>query len=328
MRMSGEEPVGDALVRLCAAARSEVVLIAPFMKREVLRRMIEAVDPAVPLHCVTRWFPDEIVAGVSDLEVWPLLRERGRASLRLLPNLHAKYYRADDNCAVGSANLTDTALGWRVPSNLELTLFLAAETPPLPSFESSVFAQAVEVTEDLYQEFLRVIERLRELMPPMPQWEVREHPAVLYAAEEPTSQLPTEPQTWLPRLRHPELLFDMYAGRREQLTNVSRAAALHDLRAFVVPEGLHREPFELLIRLQLLQQPTVQAIDRFVAEPQRFGAVRNLLHTLPCAQSEAFDATTAWQTLMRWLLYFAGDRYLVKTPRYSEIFMRRGTEAK
>jgi hypothetical protein len=103
---------GTELSNLCAEANKEVLLVAPFIKVSVLEKLMnKIISPDVSLRCVTRWFPEEIVAGVSDLEVWSLIHQRSNSSLWLRPDLHAKYYRADQQCLVGSANLTGKALG-------------------------------------------------------------------------------------------------------------------------------------------------------------------------------------------------------------------------
>ena len=76
------------------------------------------------------------------------------------------------------------------------------------------------------------------------------------------------------------------------------------------------------IRWQLLQKPVVQEVDSLVSESKRFGAVRDHLRTLPCAQNDGFDPTDTWQAIMRWLLYFFDDRYRRHEANYSEIFVR------
>lgn len=106
--------LGTQLEQLCAAGRRDILLVAPFVKAHTLERLLGQVAAEVAVRCVTRWRPEEIVAGVSDLEVWPLLRDRVQSSLWLHPDLHAKLYRADDTCLIGSANITDTALGWNI----------------------------------------------------------------------------------------------------------------------------------------------------------------------------------------------------------------------
>ena len=68
---------------------------------------------------MTRWRLADLLAGVADLGVYDAAVAKG-AHLYLRYDLHAKLFVADDRCLVGSANVTDTALGWRSPENLEL----------------------------------------------------------------------------------------------------------------------------------------------------------------------------------------------------------------
>src|SRR4051812_7869721 len=129
--------LGDRLLRLVEGADGLVILAAPFMKGHALERVLERVPTASDLVCVTRWRLEELAAGVSDLEVWPLLIRRGRSRLLLRHELHAKYYRAGPRCLVGSANLTGAALGWSAKANLELLIELGAEDVQLAGWENS-----------------------------------------------------------------------------------------------------------------------------------------------------------------------------------------------
>jgi hypothetical protein len=74
---------GTLLSDLCRAARRDLLLVAPFIKVGALRRILDVVPQTIPVTCVTRWRPEEIAAGVSDLEVWPLLNDRPRSSMWL-----------------------------------------------------------------------------------------------------------------------------------------------------------------------------------------------------------------------------------------------------
>ena len=116
---------GERIRDLVAAAEREVILCAPFVKAKVLRIILEAVPPAVPVRIVTRWRPAEIASGLSDLEVYDIAKERLHTELRLLDSLHAKLYVADNDCLVGSANLTAAALGWRPDPNVEILLHVS-----------------------------------------------------------------------------------------------------------------------------------------------------------------------------------------------------------
>ncbi len=131
---------------------------------------------------------------------------------------------------------------------------------------------------------------------------------------------------WLPTLRNPEDLYIAYCGQTEKLSTASKIAALTELRSLTIIPNLSQKVFQAYIGTLLLQKPIIQKVDTFVKTPQRFGAVRDLLASLPCANLPDFDAERAWQTLMRWLLHFLPNRYALSVPNYSEVFYRIKTE--
>ncbi len=298
---------GNALITLCRVAANEVLLVAPFIKVTVLERILAEIPDAVSVGCVTRWYPHEIAAGASDVEIWPLLNKRTNSTLWLHPQLHAKYYRIDDQYLIGSANLTLSALGWRQPANLELLLPFESHTNDLRAFENNLLAQSVQVDDDIYQQMVTAVNLLPKPSPPP----ISNEPEILPTSNE-----------WLPTLRHPENLIRAYKGQWEQLSQASQESAAVDLEFLQVPTGLSEEALNACVGAILLQQPIVQTIDQIATTPQRFGAVKNLL-----AQKHKhipdFDASYAWQTLMRWLLYFLPNRYIATVPNYSELFSKK-----
>lgn len=243
-------------------------------------------------------------------------------TLWLRPDLHAKYYRADDTCMVGSANLTHSALGWSNRSNLELLVPLSKETTSLVQFEQNLFTNCVRVNHSVYDQIKKAVEAYKENHSVVPvETNFERNNADLSSVEISSFT------TWIPSLRDPSLLYLAYIGASEKLTIASRESAYRDLAALSVIPGLSQRAFELSVRALLLQNPTIRAIDDFTIVPQRFGAVSAFLKSLPCAKVKNFDAKRAWQTIMRWLLYFFPERYSVLTPRHSEIFFRIDTRA-
>src|SRR5262249_40284270 len=111
---------GERLRQLIESAKSEVLLCAPFIKKEVLKKLFGVLGENTSVKVITRWRAAELAAGVSDLEVLEVCHNRPRAQFLLLDNLHAKLYLADDLGLIGSANLTAAALGWVDRSNVEL----------------------------------------------------------------------------------------------------------------------------------------------------------------------------------------------------------------
>ncbi|MFM6208190.1 phospholipase D family protein, partial [Planktothrix sp.] len=104
--------IGEQLQNLCLNAQVEIIIAAPFIKASILKKLLDSIKSGLPIKCVTRWFPEEVLAGVTDLEVWLIIESYPNSSLWLRNDLHAKYYRADQQCLIGSANLTANALGW------------------------------------------------------------------------------------------------------------------------------------------------------------------------------------------------------------------------
>jgi len=322
--------LGDHLIEAAKETQREAVLIAPFIKEGPFKQILSAISPSCEVAVVTRWHLSEIAAGASDPEIWEAIESRLRCALGLVSNLHAKYYRFDDQCFAGSANLTSAALGWRESPNLEL--LNTFEKKRAEAFEE-VATAAFTVTEDLYRQVQEMRKKYEKARPETIQ---QDEVSFGNSAETNSSNAIAEPverdaelreeerrEWWVPKLRHPEDLYRVYSGDAETVTSATYRHGQDDLNFFELSSGLSREEFELEVGWQLLQKPLVQSVDNFVAISRRFGAVRDHIKELPPGERADFDATHAWQALMRWLLYFLGDRYRRHEGNYSEIFQRR-----
>ncbi len=287
---------GIQLEKICTEAYKEILLVAPFIKASVLKKLLTQISSEVTIKCVTRWQPEEIIAGVSDLEVWSLLKQRPQSFLWLRPNLHAKYYRADEQCLVGSANLTAKALGWSKLSNLELMIQLPATQGNFQTFETELFQGCIQVDENLFEQMSTTVQLLTA--------QFLKNLSIISIISDSLAEDSDITEIWLPSLRNPENLYLAYSGQEDRLTLISRDAAAQDLRSLSILPNLTKIAFISYVGVILLQKPIIQKIDSFVITPQTFGAVRDLLASLSCAKLPNFQADRAWQTLMRWLLYF------------------------
>ena len=252
--------LGTELSDLCAEANQEILLVAPFIKASVLERLLDKISPGVSLKCITRWFPEEIVAGVSDLEVWNLIQNCSNSSLWLRPDLHAKYYRADSRCLVGSANLTGKALGWSYSPNLELLIPLSADEPTVKAFETELLTACIPVDEDLFEQMSLAVELLAEQAPNviasyLSKVEIIENNLTLDNS--------VNVDAWLPTLRNPEDLYSAYSGQTEKLSTASKIAALTDLRSLPIIPNLSQKTFNAYVGTLLLQKPIIQKVDSF-----------------------------------------------------------------
>ena len=308
--------IGDELIDLLSSARSEATIVAPFMKATVVKRLIEYLAPGVVLSCITRWHPHEIKCGVSDLEVWDVLQAHQPSSLSLIPALHAKYYRADDRYAIGSANLTNAALGWSARPNVEL-LITGEVDRVLIDWEASLLTQATKVDESLVRFFERLIDDL-----PYDNLVLAEYFANAESLlDEEGGTFNVEIASWLPMTRYPEQLYKVYLGETRELSAGALESAKYDLLALAVPKGMDVSGFVVFVAASLLQMPVVRQIDRFLVQPQSFGAVRDFLRALPQYPQDR-DPNTDWQTMMRWFRHFLPQRFHVAVPNHSEVTFR------
>lgn len=302
--------LGNRLVQHARGADNEILLAAPFIKREVLSRILSPVQDGFSVHVITRWKDREIAAGVSDLEVWEILRNRRSAILELLPSLHAKYYRFDDIVLAGSANLTEAALGWGQSSNLEFLNRFSAEKAT--TFEKEL-GNGSRVTNEVYREHRKRVEEYDG--PPVSMTDVDTADPVTVEGVTQVSEdkrgEATEDKTewWIPRLQQPEHLYWVYSGNTEHVPQGVESRCRRDLHYLELTYGLDKQDFESQVREQLLREPVVESIDRVIKTTKPFRLIQDHLRSLPCAENENFDAEESWQALLAWLLYFTEDRY-------------------
>lgn len=295
----------EEAIRRGADQNLEVVLCAPFVKASSLQWLLDKLPDQATVRLLTRWRPEEICAGVSDLEVWPLLRERLRSQLFLLWELHAKSYRFGDDVLVGSANLTGAGLGLSRYPNYEI-LVPPEDSGGVRGFERLLFSKAKPVDEEIYDRMVSSIAELEHDFAPPRQWEAK----VMEGAH----------VGWLPRSRNPEHLVGMYLGESWELGDSLRDAAAEDLHALGVPKGFSRETFRKVVAAGLRERPFFREVFTYCQQPRRFGEVRTWLFESGWCQGTAPTATELWQTTIRWIAFFLPESLEYSTPgRYSEI---------
>lgn len=288
--------LGDRVREFVSHARSSVVLVAPFIKRDPLDRLLTAIGPDVSVSCYTRWRHEEIAAGISDLEVWPTLRARG-GSLRLRYDLHAKVYKADEMCLVGSANLTLAALGWTPTSNLELLVPIMLNEEDVAAFFRELDERSIEVTDAIHAEMVEVVSSLASSSAPSAD---RREDGPLVG--------------WVPRCRVPgnHNLYRTYSQQWNMVNQTTYADAAEDLAALGVPAGIHSESVFMKYVASLLRQSPVTAVVAARAKDaiRPDAGQRLVAYELGYGNGPHGEATgEEWSTLRAWLTAFLGDEF-------------------
>lgn len=306
------EMLGDQLLELVSSAKERVVLVAPFIKVDALQRVLDAIPISAGLHidCVTRWRPEDIVDGVCDLEIFEVITDRTNAQLWRHPNLHAKFFRADQSCLLGSANLTGRALGWRLPTNLELLVQLDMNLHELQAWETSLMSSCVSVTVELRDQIAHQAADLAAQRPKKTSIDV-EHD------DDPSFR-------WIPLCPSPERLFKVYTGELDEAKMVRSAFefAQRDLRTLGPPKGYSEEQFleYVAYRLQKLEavQKVVSASSSGVSDTQAADLIAEYIDA-----SSMIGPTDAWRILKRWMMHFFPEQYRIEVGQ--EILVRGRT---
>jgi hypothetical protein len=244
-------------------------VVAPFVKLDALERLFESTRPAAGLKVVSRWRPGDLVARVSDLEVFDYLKSKG-CELYVNQQIHMKLYAFESNVAMStSANLTLRGLGYVTldVANIEVGSEVELSSKDWINLYRVVRGSRV-MTAELYARYRDYV----QANPKLP--EVSAAPDLLG---------PTKIFTLasLPATDSPEALEEFYfnpTAFRQRSEAVRRA--YQDLATFEIPAGLTRAEFAAALGDAFCGSPfVVKFVDHLRAERSlRFGAVTAWIH--------------------------------------------------
>lgn len=282
---------------LLGSAVNRVAVIAPFIKVNALRSLLDAIRKDVHVRCVTRWLPRDVAAGVSDPEILDALEERGNFSLSLVDRLHAKLYLSDDRCLVGSSNVTFAGMGERSEdSNIEVLVETAADDPAIVATLHEIMQAERPATRSI----ARTARRLADSLP----------------AEAKAS---ADVDAWFPRSRRPEYAFHFHSQPPSGYVRASDNDLLADLARSNVHPGLSEEDFRSAIRSLLAAIPIAEII---------LSSKEDMTFTRADAQSyleriagEEFSVSDLWSAFVNWMAHFFPESVIKQ--EITEIALRR-----
>ncbi len=287
---------GERLKSFLEKARIKVVLCAPFIKEKVLQTILEVVSESVQVQIVTRWRAREVAAGISDLEIFHIAKKRPNTKLALLDDLHAKLYLADEQCLVGSANLTGSALGWSKRSNIEL-LIHAKPTDIYVAFLLEQLKTAVPATIEILSEIEAASTVLKS--------------TVLDEGQDMTGDIGFRKLAWLPRCAAPDKLWEIY---NDPLTTVvvenTKKDGCSDLRDLQIHHGLSKIKFEVAVQNSLLLMPAFNQIIDEVPKGIKDSRGKALIARFR-PNFEEQNLQKQWYIVRAWIGYFFVDKFEV-----------------
>ena len=289
---------GARIRTLFENAESQVAVIAPFIKVNALRSLIEVIPAHAHLRCVSRWLPREIAAGVSDPEILDLLETRGNFSLSLVDRLHAKLYIAGDRCLAGSANVTLSGLGeGGGDSNIEVLVETTTGEPGIAATLEAIAQDERLATRDM----ARAARRLAD--------------SVTTQAISPG----TAGAHWFPGSRRPERAYRFYTHPPSGFLGGADQLLLADLARSNLPPGLEEGEFRDAIRSLLRDIPFADTI--LVASEDTTLTRADASSWLEPITGGELSPNDLWVAFVNWMAYFFSDR--VMKQEIAEIALRR-----
>ena len=289
---------GARIRALFESAEGEIAVIAPFIKVDALRSLLEAIPAGPHFRCVSRWLPREIAAGVSDPEILDLLETRGNFSLSLVDRLHAKLYIAGGRCLAGSANVTLAGLGEGGDgSNIEVLVETTINNPGIAATLEAIAQAERPATRSMAQTARRLADSL---------------------ANSTTSAVALD-TPWFPGSRRPEQSYRLYAQPPSGFVGAADHLLLEDLANSNLPPGLEEHEFRDAIRSLLAAMPLAETLLEASEDTTLTrGDASSWLATIA---GDDFSTNDLWIAFVNWMAYFFPDQ--VMKQEIAEVALRR-----
>jgi hypothetical protein len=260
-------PVHQVLEDRIKGGDSLILVLVPFVKLAALQQLHWVHSGQVKFKVICRWRPEDLLSGVSDLQVFHYLKNCG-CQLFINSDIHLKLYVFESHTAFNtSGNLTLRGLGYSESANIEVGNMVSLSLHDWTKIYQ-IINSSRQVDDALYQ-------RLKDFVEQNPRTSSLQVPADLIPQPKvyTISALPaTESPKWLSNF-----YFDQNPGRSTS-EEVRRAA--HDLATFEIPQGLTQKDFDKQLGTGFCRTPFVQDfVDLLRSEKSlRFGAVNDWIH--------------------------------------------------
>lgn len=299
-------PIGEGVKQLLDGSGQRLrLVICPFIQAPALAQLIKLAPADEGLVVITRWTNQDIVSGVSDLAVYPLL-EGMDIPLYVHPTIHMKLYVLSDGSAIqGSCNLTQRGFGWAGTCNVETALHLVLGLSDWRQI-NQILGQSLKIDRaayDIVMDYKRNHAKPEISLPPL---------------ELPLPMGSNFSLLSLPASCAPEILLE---GLR---TKTFTPELSHDMVLFGFDEESASVVSKTELRARYRRLPIVVELVTWLETKKAasFGEVSKWLHTICTDRPLPYRSTIkdAVQNLYQWLP-FAFDQVRIDRPRHSELLV-------
>lgn len=285
-------------------------IIAPFIKREALKQLLDQCEDTSQLKVIVRWDKADIVNQVSDLEIYNDLKNHGIPLYRH-SSIHLKMLVFDQNWAFHtSGNITKKGLGLADNPNIEVGAQIRLETNDWIQIQK-LLESSIRIDEERYKIFVKYKADNKIKSDPLP-------PLLIdLESEKDFSRLS------LPAIQSPNQLYEIYQSPENFRDEEDLYAAfVHDLVLYDVSNNVSREEFFQLLGKNFKAHLFVQKIVSLIKEEGSapFGLVNGWI-TEYCSDNPTpyrWELKETTNKLYDWLDYFYDEIHWDR-PNYSQV---------
>lgn len=313
--------IGEVVEELIAGSAGELILIAPFIKVRPLRRLL-SLHEGHSLRVYTRWLPTEVARGVSDLEALECIEEAG-GRLYLVRELHAKAFIAEDVALIGSANITDAALGWSSHPNVETVVRVASSQDAVVDLLETLQQLATRANKEIQAAVAVAAAELDVDPDPLAERSLTLPPADATDTHgdggdsHPSDDRDRPLAIWIPETSDPALFLSRHV-KGIKMSRDAEVRAARDLHYLDVRPGTDETTFRSEMQSALTQTGFIAVITKALDTHHSEDAARSAFLTAAGIDPSDEFAEDYWQHAIGWLLFFFRDRY-ERVPVRSEV---------
>lgn len=272
------------------------LIVSPFIKIDALRDLVDECDDTSQLQIVVRWRAPDLAAGVSDVDIYPYLKEKGIALFRHT-SIHLKLLVYNRSLAFHtSGNITKKGLGTASNANVEIGCPVILEEGDWRNlFE--LLTQSVEIDDHMYEVAQKYAQDNKRTTGELPELKLEPAQAKDFSRDS------------LPVCESPERLYKFYIEERGSLQALDESPeCVHDLMLYSVSNGLSEPEFFAHLEERFRSSAFIVALVEHIKEQgsERFGGI-NAWITEHCSDTPRpfrRDLKTTTKHLYNWLSFF------------------------
>lgn len=300
---------------LTEADNEPLFVFSPFITTSYAKKLLEHQGE---VHIITSWRKDHLISGVSDLELYNLVKQRPNWHLYINDRLHAKVYcRNFSTVLLGSANLTRRAMQDTEKSNHEVMIKTMCDAESKHHM-LTILQNSLAMDDDYfntYQTWFATVEKTMQ-------------PADTGSVVELTSKNELFLVSQLPASTSPHRLWSVLREGAEPDESWNEfGAAEHDMNNFnlQVRHFSNYEEFkQALTRKMGMLRFFTAFIERIDTNGFRFGYGKEWVQTNCIDDPVPYrkELTRTVQNLFAWVVDLNPDEFEIIQPRHSQIIRR------